>query len=283
MTTAELPKVTPVRRSRRSAAPAAAPARPRRPDQPSWLGRTPVAGPRIRLGVLWFLVAVAAATAGRWASAIVWSATAAVGAADLVRVWRDWGGVAEQRGPQRVVAGVLSGLATLAAAIGVGASGAALVLVGVAAVVCTVVLARRAQPSPELPLASVLPVIACAPVVLVVLEGPLAALFLIGAVSMYDAGNFLIGAQARRAWEGPVVGVIGVLAVTFTMAALQAQPFDTATAWVAGAVLAVACPLGQAVLTAFLPARDTLAVRARRIDTYLVAAPLFLAATWVVG
>ncbi len=233
--------------------------------------------------MLWFLVTVAAATAGRWSSAVVWAVTAAVAAADLVGVWRTWGGVSDRAGPQRAVAASLAGLATAAAGVGVGAAGAALALVGVVSLACTVVLARRGQPSPELSLAAVLPVIACAPVVLVVLEGPLAALFLIGAVSMYDAGNFFFGAQAQRSWEGPVVGGIGVLAVTFTMAALQVQPFDTATAWMAGIVVALACPLGQVVLTAFLPERTTLAVRARRIDTYLVAAPLFLAATWAVG
>jgi hypothetical protein len=37
------------------------------------------------------------------------------------------------------------------------------------------------------------------------------------------------------------------------------------------------------VLTAFLPERTSVAVRARRIDTYLVAAPIFLAGVWLVG
>lgn len=316
MTTAELPKVTPVRRARgsardsssstassrarRSPAPGSSgagstqaggrrggrgkkPAATARASAPSWLGRTPVAGPRIRLGVLWFLLAVSAATAGRWASAAIWGATAVVAAGNLVEVWRVWGGVSERSTTQRLVAGLLAGSATAAAAIGTGVAGAALVVVGLVAVGATVVLGRRRRPSPELPLASVLPVLACAPVILVVVESRFTAIFLIGAVSLYDAGNFLVGAQARRAWEGPIVGIIGVLAVTFTMAAFAPAPFDATTAWITGLAVAVACPLGQVVLTALLPQRDSIAVRARRIDTYIVAAPLFLTATWIVA
>ncbi len=282
MSTAELPKVTPVRRQRRQPA-AAAPAKRRRVSGPSLLGPTTIDGPRVRLGVLWFLLAIAAATAGRWASALVWGATAGVAAADLVWVWRTWGGADERPGPQRLVAGLLAGGATAVAAVGSGAAGAAIVVAALSALGISVSLRRRGQPSPELMLSSVLPLFACVPVVLTVVVGPWAGLFLICAVSLYDTGNFLVGAQSRRSWEGPVCGVIGVLAVTFTMAAFQPEPFDAAGTWIVGGLVALACPLGQMVLTAFLPERTTIAVRARRIDTYLVAAPIFLAGVWLVG
>ncbi len=286
MTTAELPKVTPVRRRRRQAAPSAPERRPaprRRVRGPSLLGPTTIEGPRVRLGILWFLVAVAAATAGRWATALLWAGTAAVAASDLVRVWRTWGGADVRPGPQRLLAGTLAAGATALAAIGSGAAGAAIVAASLAAVVASVSLGRGGRPSPELMLGTVLPLVACIPVVLTVVVGPWAGLFLICAVSLYDAGNFLVGAQSKRPWEGPVCGVIGVLAVTFTMAAFQPPPFDGVGTWVVGGLVALACPLGQMVMTAFLPDRTSVAVRARRVDTYLVAAPLFLAGAWLVG
>lgn len=293
MTTAELPQVTPVRRQRKRAA--AEPtsettrrgrlrsmtASRRRSSGPGLLGPIDLPGPRVRLGVLWFLLAITAATAGRWPSALLWAATAALAATDLVQVWREWGEVADRPGPQRRIAAAGAAVIVLAAAVGSGAVGVALIVVGVASIVVSFLLGRGGRPSPELMMASVLPAIAAAPVVLVVLVGPWAAIFLILAVSLYDAGNFLIGAQARHAWEGPVCGIIGILAVTFTMAAFQPEPFNGPATWAVGLVLVLACPLGQAVMTAFLPSRTSVAVHARRLDTYLLAAPLFLIGVWI--
>jgi hypothetical protein len=235
----------------------------------------------VRLGILWFLLAVTAATAGRWPSALLWAGTAALAATDLVRVWREWGEVADRPGPQRRIAAAGAAIVVLAAAIGSGTVGVALIVVGIGSIVVSFLLGRSGRPSPELMMASLLPAIAAAPVVLVVVVGPWAAIFLILAVSLYDTGNFLIGAQARHAWEGPVCGIIGVLAVTFTMAAFQPEPFDGPATWAVGLVLALACPLGQAVMTAFLPSRSTEAIHARRLDTYLLAAPLFLIGVWI--
>jgi len=293
VTTAELPQVTPVRRQRKRAAAESTTTTPRRKrlrrggaskprsSGPGLLGPTDLPGPRVRLGILWFLLAVTAATAGRWSSALLWAGTAALAATDLVRVWREWGEVADRPGPQRRIAAAGAAIVVLAAAIGSGTVGVALIVVGIGSIVVSFLLGRSGRPSPELMMASLLPAIAAAPVVLVVVVGPWAAIFLILAVSLYDTGNFLIGAQARHAWEGPVCGIIGVLAVTFTMAAFQPEPFDGPATWAVGLVLALACPLGQAVMTAFLPSRSTEAIHARRLDTYLLAAPLFLIGVWI--
>ena len=125
---------------------------------------------------------------------------------------------------------------------------------------------------------------AAASVVLTVRSGLWAGIFLIGAVSMYDAGSFLAGAESSSRLEGPVVGGVGALAVTFTLAVFQAPPFDTLSAAVTGFMVAVSCPIGQFVASAFLPEPDARRARSlRRIDAYLLAAPLFLASVWLQG
>jgi hypothetical protein len=106
-------------------------------------------------------------------------------------------------------------------------------------------------------------------------------LFLLLAVSLYDAGNYLMGAESRSRFEGPVLGIVGVVAVTFTMAAFQPPPFETTSAWIVGGLVAVACPLGQALMNALLPTGAESVPALRRLDAYALAAPVMLAATWI--
>jgi hypothetical protein len=108
-------------------------------------------------------------------------------------------------------------------------------------------------------------------------------LFLVLLVSLYDAGYFVFGADSSGRWEGVASGLVGALAVTFTMAALQSPPFDTATAWLTGAMGAVACILGQVAVSAFLPRPDEPANAMRRLDAYVVTGPVFVAAGWLLG
>jgi hypothetical protein len=106
-------------------------------------------------------------------------------------------------------------------------------------------------------------------------------LFLVLAVSLYDAGCYIGGAESSSLLEGPVTGVVGVLAVTFTMAMFQAPPFDALSAAIVGMACAVACPVGQWVASAFLPSVDAPARALRRLDAYIVAAPVFVCAGWI--
>lgn len=238
-------------------------------------------GPRVRLGILWFLVAVAAATAGRWASAVVWAVVAGGCAQDLVRVWH----AATRRGdagPAGWSAAAGAAAAVLAAGVGTGAAGLVLVMVAGGSWVLAIRLGRPGPPDASVAIGALLPALAAVPVVLAVGSDTWAGLFLILAVSLFDAGSFLLGADRPGRLEGPLVGMIGVLAVTFTMAAFQPPPFDAPAAWIVGAVVAVACPIGQWIMSAFLPNGDE-HTRARRLDAYVLAAPLFLAGVWIAG
>jgi hypothetical protein len=183
---------------------------------------------------------------------------------------------------------VLAVLTPAAAALGTGFAGAVLLLVAV--VLAIVALAGRAGAAgltsgaaAALAIAVVLPTVPAAAVVLVVGSHLWAGLFLVAAVSLYDAGCYIGGAESSSLVEGPVTGIIGVLAVTFTMAMFQAPPFDAASAAAVGAVCALACPVGQWVTSAFLPAVDSPCRAVRRLDTYLLSAPVFLVATWTLA
>jgi hypothetical protein len=74
-----------------------------------------------------------------------------------------------------------------------------------------------------------------------------------------------------------------LLAVTFAASAFEAQPFDRATAWMAGVMILLACPLGQMLTSAELPRPGMDVPAMRRLDAYLVAAPLMLGAVWAIS
>ncbi len=250
-------------------------------------------GPKIRLGILWFILALAAVTAGRWWTAILWGAVAAAAARELLTAWWSAGG---DRGrpaepPPLAVVAIAVGLTAAipaAAALGSGFSGGVLLLVVV--VLAAVLVAARTgsigmddRQAAALVVAVLLPAVPAAAVVLVVASQLWAGLFLVAAVSLYDAGCFVGGADSSSLLEGPVTGTIGVLAVTFTMAMFQPPPFDAATAAIVGGVCVIACPAGQWIASAFLPSVDARCRAVRRLDTYILTAPLFLATCWYLG
>ncbi|UDY34009.1 hypothetical protein [Dermatobacter hominis] len=252
-------------------------------------------GPKVRLGILWFFVALAAVTAGRWPTAILWGLVAALAARELLVVWWPYAGGGSRPDPEARpsaavvgVAVVLTVLVPAAAALGTGFAGGVLLLVvlGLAAVSIAGRVGAAGLTSGEasaLAVAVLLPAVPAAAVVLVVGAHLWAGLFLVAAVSLYDAGCFIGGADSSSLLEGPVTGVIGVLAVTFTMAMFQAPPFDSASAAVVGGVCVLACPIGQWVASAFLPTVDAPCRAVRRLDTYLLTAPVFLVAAWTLA
>lgn len=248
-----------------------------------------ITGPRIRLGVLWFLLALAAITSGRLWTSVLCAVVAALSASQMVRVWgrprrkgqrrrrapgdrRDPG---EARVSDRLIAVVGAGLLPLLAGYGTGALGAALIVVPI--VVIVLYGFRGGTFVTALPglMAVLAPGIAAAFIVMVVRVDLWAGLFLVMTVSMYDAGSFLHGAESPSRWEGPVAGVIGVFAVTFTMAVFHPTPFTPFSVAASGVVIAVACPAGQVLASKMLPTPDAHARGLRRLDAYLLAAPLF--------
>lgn len=95
-------------------------------------------------------------------------------------------------------------------------------------------------------------------------------------VCTYDAGDYLVGSASRRRLEGPLAGGIGVLVVTFGVALLHPVELHTDRLWLLGVSTAVACPLGQLVASAALPRAAAFAPALRRLDTLILAGPLWL-------
>ena len=108
-------------------------------------------------------------------------------------------------------------------------------------------------------------------------------MILFGVVSIYDAGNFLIGTGSRRVWVGPLAGLLGAAAVVFGAAGFEAPPLTEQTTWLLGGLAALACPFGQIIGSFMLPRPDAGAPALRRLDSYLLAAPLTLAVFLLLG
>jgi hypothetical protein len=258
----------------------AAPARPRR-----WRRlavQYDINGPRVRLGILWFLVTVAALVVGVGALALVYGLTAAAAALQTARAWRY-----EKKRPHRLTAALGALGLTLAAAVDTALLGLAL-LAYAAAAYAVAVLRRRRRSVPLEDAGWTLQCglfvgLAAASVVLSYRFEVGAAISLIVLVAAYETGDYLIGSGAGNSFEGPVGGLAAVLVVTFTIALLRVPPFEAGDAWVFGGLTAVLAPLGQLAGSALLPSYAAKAPALRRLDSLLLLAPLWAWATGILA
>jgi tryptophan-rich sensory protein len=246
-----------------------------------YLQKPDLQGPKVTIGILWFIVASGSVLTGRWATVAVFAVLAGFAASQVTTAWDS----ADVASPpfSKVSAGV--GAVAIVGCMGIGTSlgGAMLMAVPLVIAIVHVMFGFRPADAGAALIGTILASIASASVVLVERQATWAALFLVTAVSLYDAGYFIGAAESTSRIEGPVTGMIGVLAVTFAAGALQTEPFDTATAWMAGGLIAVACPFGQMITSAFLPNREAPAPAMRRLDAYLVAAPMMFGSVLAVG
>ena len=72
-------------------------------------------------------------------------------------------------------------------------------------------------------------------------------------------------------------------AVVFGAAGFEAPPLTEQTTWLVGGLAALACPFGQIIGSFMLPRPDARAPALRRLDSYLLAAPLTLAVFLLLG
>lgn len=224
-------------------------------------------GPHARLGVVWFVVAVVACALGAIAVTVLFAGVAAVAAMQAARAWRS--------GKRRVDPRVCALAAAVAAPFAL--AGPPMLLVGVAVSIGVALLGGAVTAtSPFITLrCSLSPALAAASVALIAATDMGAFVILLVLISAYETGDYLMGSEANGLLEGPVAGMAAVLVCTFTEVVLQLGPFDTRAAWVFGALIAVLAPLGAILGSALAPSAAAAGPGLRRLDAWLVVAPLW--------
>jgi hypothetical protein len=231
-------------------------------------------GPRVRLGIVWFLVATAGILFGPLATALVFGGTATVAAAQTARSWRR-----RRQHPDRIVAPAMAGGIALGACLGAGGAGLA-ILIGTGTAVAVAVRDTRSRKPPlsdaGWTIQCALPAgLAAMSMVLLTRLDQGSAFALLLLVSAYETGDYLIGSGARNPFEGPIAGIAAITVVTFVVSTFGVSAFDVGQAWIYGALVAVLAPLGQLFASALLPAAGAPASALRRLDSLLFAAPVW--------
>jgi hypothetical protein len=233
-----------------------------------------IEGPRVRLGILWFLVTCVALVFGSVALAIVYGAVAMVAAAQTAVAFRKVG-----RYANREVAAATAGILPLVATVTTGLVGVA-ILCGVGASIFFA-YSRAATSRRAMPIVDSGMTIRCwlfvgfAASCVVIADrfafGGGVGLILLAAA--YETGDYLVGSGAQNPYEGPLAGASAILVITFAITALGIEPFTFPTAFALGAMAAVLCPIGQLCASAILPSVTARAPALRRLDSLLVLAP----------
>lgn len=236
-------------------------------------------GPRVRLGVAWFVGSLAAFALGTPATALWFAVAFGAAGSHTLRTWRARGAPVDPRVALLGVAVVVAGAAVHPRAMGV----LLLALVGVAVALGARQLGEGDQPLEALARASLVlqsalpPAIAGGCLVLLADLEVWAAISLVLLASAYESGDYLIGSGAANAYEGPLAGGLAVFVVTLVVAALGFPPFDVGEAMVFGLLVAPGAFAGQLLASALLPHARAFAPALRRVDSLLLVTPLWYA------
>ena len=233
-------------------------------------------GPRVRLGLLWFVGAIAALALGTIATALWFGVAFAAAGSHTLRTWRAQGAPVDPRVALGGVALVIVGAAVHPRAMGVAVLVLAAGAVALAARELGGADAGQAVARASLVLQSALPpAVAGGCFVLLADLEVWAAVSLVLLVSAYETGDFLIGSGSVNAFEGPLAGSVAVLVVTLVVAALGFPPFGVGEAFAFGLLVAPGAFAGQMLASAMLPHARSLAPALRRVDSLLLTAPLW--------
>lgn len=245
-----------------------------------WRIHYDVDGPRVRLGILWFIGAMGAFTIGVPAVVVYFGVAFAAAASHSTRTWRARGYGTDPRVALCATAGVV-----VASAFGSQAMGAAvLVLVAVAMVASSGEAGSSSGiegfvARTGLLLQTTLPTSVAGGCLVLLADLEIwAAISLVLIVSAYETGDFLIGSGASNAVEGPVAGFAAVVVTSLAVAASGVSFESVVTAMIFGLAVAPLAFAGQLVGSGILPHSRAFAPALRRVDSLLLAAPF-----WYVG
>ena len=245
-----------------------------------------------RVGVVWAVVTAAAVAGGPWALAGWLALGSVVAVAAVVRTWsRPWARPdATGRARPSSAAALLAGVAApLAAAAGVPAFAAVLLAalaVGVVSrrrrLVAAARVAVRGRPASPVEQAAVVGVelVAlglCAGALVLTERASVTALAaLLALVCCHDASRYLVGTGAPAAWEGAAAVVAAVGSAALAVAVLQPSPVTGGYVWLLAAIVAFGGVAGRPLSRLLVPAGHPVPGVWRRLDTLLVAAPVWL-------
>lgn len=233
-------------------------------------------GPKVTLGVAWFVGLMAAVTIGPRFVAVFVVPAAAIAALQSAHAWEHDTTIDRQLTAAAAVLMTLSALSGNRLWFGAAIVLGVLAIAGYAGATLT---GRGDQPIQfaEVTIRSAVPVaLAAGSLILLATRetGPFVALVCL--VSAYEAGDFLIGSGALNEVEGPAAGVVAVGIVGAGVWLVPPEPLTTTIVPFFVALTALACPLGQIFGSALLPRGDVWAPGVRRLDSYLLAAPIWL-------
>jgi len=243
----------------------------------------PTDGPKITLGILWFVLVVGGALLGlnfdntavsSVAVAVVTATVAGLAGLQVGHAWfpkiaapRTWtagaafvAGISGFYGPWGVPIGLVLGLLILT----------------------VYVILYRGHRRPPAQLFDVLvraaiPVgVASASLAALAFRDLPAMIALVLLVSAYEVGDFLVGTGSFNPVEGPMGGLIALGVVAFFLFLIEPDPFSSESIVMFVAVTVICCVAGQYLASALLPRGNAWAPALRRLDSYLLAAPLWL-------
>jgi hypothetical protein len=235
-------------------------------------------GPHVRLGVIWFVLALATLIAGPRPAALIYGAAAALGAAQMAKAWRS-----EAPKPSVLMAALGAALVAVGACFGAGGAGLGMLgAVGLAFVGAAEGRSRNPRIADigwTLQCALAPGVVAMSMVLLARLDQG-SAIGLLLLASAYETGDYLIGSGSANPFEGPGAGAAGIVVITFILSTLPISALSFGQAWALGGSMAILAPVGQLLASALLPSAATPASGLRRLDSLLLAAPIW---AWSVG
>jgi hypothetical protein len=231
-------------------------------------------GPKVTLGLAWFLGLVAATVWAPLVGVFVLPASA-IAALQTAHAWARSSPVDRQLAAAAAFLVAAPALTGSLFWLGVG------IVVGVVAI-CSyagaVVAAQGADPIrfAELMVRSSLPVgIAAGSLLYLAVQHRAPFIALVLMVSAYEAGDFLIGSEAGNDLEGPIAGLVALGLVGFGVWLVPPDPLTSDVVPYFCVLTAVACPLGQVFASGLLPRGSDWAPGLRRLDSYLIAAVLW--------
>lgn len=263
---------------------------PRRPGRPA--RRLAVVhdtnGPRVRWGLVWFVISLGAAVAARGLLALVMAVAAGLASDQLLRLrLADEATTAQTRpgglltDPRRLPAAIAAAALPLAAAAGADTLAAALPFVVVVILVqrlCTAAVApghaRAVRDAAMGATVAIVVGLAAAAPVLAHHVGAQAAVVVLLLVCAYDVGDFVVGSGSTTVWEGPAAGVAAVAVTTFAISVVPLEPLDARAAYALGIITCLLAPLGPPAASLLTGSGHRPARFLRRLDSLLILGPI---------